>query len=53
VPLADMRTAEHVTAKIESDFAAGKNISLGIADGIYLTLLPRIARSAGIMIPTC
>ena len=35
VPFADPRTAEHVAKKIEADYAAGKDISLAIADGTY------------------
>lgn len=35
VPFADPRTAEHVSAKIEADYAGGKDISLAIADGTY------------------
>lgn len=35
VPFADPRTAEHVAAKIAGDYAAGKDISLAIADGTY------------------
>lgn len=35
VPFADPRTAEHVAAKVEADYAAGKDINLAIADGNY------------------
>jgi hypothetical protein len=35
VPFADPRTAAHVAAKVEADYAAGKPITLTIADGIY------------------
>ncbi|MDP6355858.1 MAG: hypothetical protein QF473_12185 [Planctomycetota bacterium] len=35
VPIAEDATIEHVTAKAEKDFAAGKDISLGINDGAY------------------
>lgn len=35
VPIADDATAEHVAAKIAPQFAAGKDISLGMEDGIY------------------
>ncbi|HZF42824.1 MAG TPA: DUF4838 domain-containing protein [Sphingomonadaceae bacterium] len=35
VPFADPRTAEHVAAKLEADYAAGKNISIAVADGAY------------------
>jgi hypothetical protein len=35
VPFTDPRTAEHVAAKIETEYAAGKDISLAIADGNY------------------
>jgi hypothetical protein len=36
VPFADPRTAAHVAGKIEADYAAGKDISLAIADGNYV-----------------
>ena len=35
VPFADPKTAQHVAAKLEADYAAGKDISLAIADGTY------------------
>jgi hypothetical protein len=35
VPFADPKTAEHVAAKLEADYAAGKDISVAIADGTY------------------
>jgi hypothetical protein len=35
VPIAEPATAAHVAHKIERDFAAGKDISLGMEDGIY------------------
>lgn len=35
VPFSDPKTAEHVARKIESEYAAGKDISLAISDGRY------------------
>lgn len=35
VPIADDATADHVAKKIAPQFAAGKDISLGMEDGIY------------------
>ena len=35
VPFSAPATAEHVAAKIGKDYAAGKDVSLAIADGIY------------------
>ena len=35
VPIADESTAQHVAAKVLADFAKGKNISLGMEDGLY------------------
>ncbi|GEM_PF-285764 len=35
VPIAEEATIEHVTAIAEKDFAAGKDISLGMNDGAY------------------
>ena len=35
VAFADPATAEHVAAKLEAEYAAGKDITLGIADGLY------------------
>ena len=35
VPFADPRTAMHVAAKVEPDYASGRDISLAIADGTY------------------
>ncbi|QAY76214.1 DUF4838 domain-containing protein [Sphingosinicella sp. BN140058] len=35
VPFTDRPTAEHVAAKIEADYAAGKDVSLAISDGVY------------------
>jgi hypothetical protein len=35
VPFSAPATAQHVAGKIEADYAAGKNISLAIADGLY------------------
>jgi hypothetical protein len=35
VPFADPRTAAHVAAKVEAEYAAGKDINLAIADGNY------------------
>lgn len=35
VPFSTPATAAHVAAKIEADYAAGKDISLAIADGVY------------------
>jgi hypothetical protein len=40
VPFAAPRTAEHVAAKVDADYAAGKDISLAIADGDYANLDP-------------
>jgi hypothetical protein len=41
VPIADDATAAHVARKIGADFAAGKDISLGMEDGIYESDSPR------------
>lgn len=41
VPFADPRTAEHVAARIEGDYAAGHDVSLAIADGVYANDDPR------------
>jgi hypothetical protein len=35
VPIAEDATADHIARKIAPDFAAGKDISLGMEDGIY------------------
>lgn len=35
VPIAEDATADHVAKKIAKDYAAGKDISLGMEDGIY------------------
>ena len=35
VPISEDRTAEHVAAKILPDFKAGKDIMLGLEDGVY------------------
>ena len=35
VPFSDPKTAEHIAAKIEADYAAGKSISIAIEDGNY------------------
>lgn len=35
VPIAEEATAEHIAKKIAADYAAGKQISLGMEDGIY------------------
>lgn len=35
VPFADPATAEHVANRVDSDYAAGRNVSLSIADGLY------------------
>ena len=35
VPFSDSRTAAHVAAKIEPDYAAGKDVNIAIEDGIY------------------
>lgn len=40
VPLAEPATAQHVARKIEADYAAGKPISLGIEDGLYVNDSP-------------
>lgn len=41
VPFAAPATAEHVAARIESDYAAGRDLSLAIADGVYTNDDPR------------
>lgn len=41
IPVSERRTAEHVAAKIEADYAAGKRISLGMEDGIYTSDSPK------------
>ncbi len=41
VPIAEDATAEHVAKKIAPQFAAGKDISLGMEDGIYKSDSPR------------
>jgi hypothetical protein len=41
VPFADPATAEHVASQIAGDYAAGRNISLAIADGLYTNDDPR------------
>ncbi len=41
VPIAEDATAEHVAKKIAPQFAAGKNISLGMEDGIYESDSPK------------
>lgn len=35
IPISELSTAQHVAAKIEKDYAAGKRISLGMEDGLY------------------
>ena len=35
VPIAEDRTAQHVAGKILADYKAGKDISLGMEDGVY------------------
>jgi hypothetical protein len=35
VPFADPKTAEHVATKIEADYAAGKDVTLAVSDGLY------------------
>jgi hypothetical protein len=35
IDFSDPNTAQHIAAKIESDYAAGKDISLAIEDGLY------------------
>lgn len=41
VPIAEESTAQHVARKVAADFAAGKNIMLGMDDGIYLSDSPK------------
>lgn len=41
VPISERSTAEHVAAKIEKDYAAGKRISLGMEDGMYTSDSPK------------
>lgn len=41
VPISERSTAEHVAAKIEKDYAAGKRISLGMEDGLYTSDSPK------------
>src|SRR6266513_1646799 len=41
VPIGDDATAEHIAKKIAPQFAAGKDISLGMEDGIYQSDSPR------------
>jgi hypothetical protein len=41
VPIAEDATADHIVKKIAADFAAGKDISLGMEDGIYQSDSPR------------
>ncbi|PSJ37642.1 DUF4838 domain-containing protein [Allosphingosinicella deserti] len=52
VPFTDRRTAEHVAAKIEADYAAGKDVSLAISDGVYESVAdrPLITRYDGYML---
>jgi len=35
IPISERSTAEHVAAKIEKDYAAGRRITLGMEDGLY------------------
>ncbi|HPP08759.1 MAG TPA: DUF4838 domain-containing protein [bacterium] len=41
IPISEKSTAEHVAAKIEKDYAAGKRISLGMEDGLYSSDSPK------------
>jgi hypothetical protein len=41
VPFADPATAEHVAGRVEPEYAAGRDISLAIADGVYSNEDPR------------
>jgi hypothetical protein len=41
VPIAEEATAAHVAKKIAAQFAAGKDISLGMEDGVYRSDSPR------------
>ncbi len=41
VPISEKSTAEHVAAKIENHYAAGKRISLGMEDGLYSSDSPK------------
>lgn len=40
IPISDPKTAEHVAAKVEKNFAAGERFSLGMNDGIYRSDYP-------------
>jgi hypothetical protein len=37
VPISDPKTAEHVAAQAAADFAAGKDVMLGMDDGLYVS----------------
>ncbi len=39
-PITDPKTAQHVAAKVEADYAAGKAFSLGMEDGSYDSAYP-------------
>jgi len=41
VPISEESTARHVAAKVEKDFAAGRDIMLGMEDGTYAPESPR------------
>lgn len=41
VPFADPATAQHVANRVDADYAAGRDISLAIADGLYTNEDPR------------
>jgi hypothetical protein len=47
VPFADPATAEHVARQVDADYAAGRDISLAIADGLYSSDDPRDRALAG------
>lgn len=43
VPIAEESTAQHVANKVAADFAAGKNVMLGMDDGVYQSDSPKDA----------
>lgn len=48
VPIAEDRTAEHVARQILPAYAAGKDVSLGMEDGVYSSDSPEDAALAGL-----
>ncbi|MEK6233075.1 MAG: hypothetical protein N2C14_00025, partial [Planctomycetales bacterium] len=40
-PITDPNSAKHVASKVQADFAAGKNFSLGMEDGSYSSDYPK------------